>query len=169
MPALEKVENADDGNLLLQLYENYNKLVYSLAFIRLKNHDLAEECVQETFLTVVKKIDMFKGLDEGHRKNLICTIARGKAVDSIRKENIFEFVPEPEELDISYFDPFQSIDLSDQIEKLSETEQTYIYLKFCYGFSNVEIAKTFKKSASYIGRVVNGSLLKIKKELEEKI
>ena len=168
MSVLKKAENAEDGNLLLQLYENYSKLVYSLAYSKLRNQDLAEECVQETFLTVVKKIDLFEDLDEGHRKNLICTIARGKAVDSIRKENIFELVPEPEELDISYFDPFQSFDLSEQIERLSETEQTYIYLKFCYGFSNVEIAKTFKKSASYIGRVINGSLLKIKKELEEK-
>lgn len=169
MSVLKKAEKADEVHLFRQLYESYNKLVYSLAYSKLKNHDLAEECVQETFLTVVKKIDMFESLDESHRKNLICTIARGKAVDSIRKENIFELVPKTEEIDISYFDPFQSFDLSEQIEKLSETEQTYIYLKFCYGFSNVEIAKIFKKSASYIGRVINGSLLKIKKELEEKI
>lgn len=169
MSALEReADNTANRDLFEQLYKSYNKLVYSLAYSKLKNQDLAEECVQDTFLIVVKKIDIFNGMEENYRRNLICTIARGKAVDSVRRENIFEFTAEISDFDISYFDPFGSIDLSEQIEKLSETEQTYIFLKFSYGFSNVEIAKIYKKSASYIGRVINGALLKIKNELEEK-
>lgn len=169
MPASEKeAEKTGDRDLFMQLYERYNKLVYSLAYSKLNNHDLAEECVQDTFLIAHKKIDLFESMDENYRRNLICTIARGKAVDSIRRENIYELSAEPTDFDISFFDPFRSIDLSEQIEKLSETEQTYIFLKFVYGFRGVEIAKMYKKSASYIGRVINGALLKMKKELEEK-
>lgn len=169
MPALEKeADNTGNRDLFMQLYERYNKLVYSLAYSKLKNYDLAEECVQDTFLIAHKKIDLFESMDENYRRNLICTIARGKAVDSIRRENIYELSYAPTDFDISFFDPFRSIDLSEQIEKLSETEQTYIFLNFVYGFSNVEIAKMYKKSASYIGRVINGALLKMKKELEEK-
>lgn len=169
MPASEKeAEKTGDRDLFMQLYERYNKLVYSLAYSKLNNHDLAEECVQDTFLIAHKKIDLFESMDENYRRNLICTIARGKAVDSIRRENIYELSAEPTDFDISFFDPFRSIDLSEQIEKLSETEQTYIFLKFVYGFKGTEIAKMYKKSASYIGRVINGALLKMKKELEEK-
>lgn len=170
MPALDKeAENTADRDLFMHLYESYNKLVYSLAYAKLKNQDLAEECVQDTFLIVVKKIDIFKNMDENYRRNLVCTIARGKAVDSIRRENhIVEINSEPADFDISYFDPFRSIDLSEQLQKLSDREQIYISLKFVYGFSNVEIAKSYKISASYIGRVINNALLKMKKELEEK-
>lgn len=169
MPALEKeADNTADRDLFEHLYESYNKLVYSLAYSKLRNQDLAEECVQDTFLIVVKKIGVFKSMDENYCRNLICTIARGKAVDSIRKENIYELSAETADLDTSFFDPFRSIDLSEQLQKLGDREQTYIFLKFVYGFSNVEIAKIYKQSASYTGRVINGALLKMKKELEEK-
>lgn len=169
MPASEKeADNTGNRDLFMQLYERYNKLVYSLAYSKLKNYDLAEECVQDTFLIVVKKIDLFESMDENYRRNLICTIARGKAVDSVRRENIYELSAQSVDFDISIFDPFRSIDLSEQIGRLGDREQTYIFLKFVNGFSNVEIAKMYKKSASYIGRVINGALLKMKKELEEK-
>lgn len=85
----KEAEKTDDRDLFVSLYERYNKLVYSLAYSKLKNHDLAEECVQETFLIVHKKLELFKESEENHRRNLICTIARGKAVDSVRRENIY--------------------------------------------------------------------------------
>lgn len=150
------------------MYERYNKLVFSIAMKRLGNHDLSEECVQETFLIVAQKIDKFKDLDEKHRRNLICMVAKGKAVDSIRKEKVFDLSENIENVNISLFDTFEAIEIADEIGKLTEFEQTYIFLKYSYGFSNIEISKMYSLSASYVGRVINNALAKIKKNLEGK-
>lgn len=162
----DKSDSRESEDLFRELYEKYNKLVYSLAIGKLNNHSLAEECVQETFLTVAKKIDCFLRIDEDHRRNLICTIARGKAIDGIRKEDNFEYIDNIDPVDISYFDSFETSELTEEIKKLGEKEQTFIFLKFIYGFSNVEIARMYGVSASYAGRVINTALKRLKTSLE---
>ncbi len=154
--------------LFNELYEKYNKLVFSIAIQRLGSHNLAEDCVQETFLTVAQKFDKFKDLDESHRRNLICTIAKGKAVDSIRKEKVFDLSENIENVNISSFDAFEALEIAEEIGKLTEFEQAYIFLKYSYGFSNVEISKMYSLSASYVGRVINNALTEIKNNLEGK-
>lgn len=158
----------EENKLLVELYEKYNKLVYSLAFNILKNQDTSEECVQETFLIVAQKIDRFKSLEESHQRNLICTIAKGKAIDSVRKEKTVVIAENIEDISISSFDDFEEVELLEMLEKLDEKEQTYIFLKYVYGFSNVEIGKMYSVSASYVGRVINQSLKQIKMNLEGK-
>lgn len=154
--------------LFNELYEKYNKLVFSIAMQRLGSRDLAEECVQDTFLTVAQKFDKFKALDESHRRNLICTIAKGKAVDSIRKEKVFNLSENIENVNVSSLDAFEALEIAEEIGKLTEFEQAYIFLKYSYGFSNVEISKMYSLSASYVGRVINNALTEIKNNLEGK-
>lgn len=162
----DKSDSKESENLFCELYEKYNKLVYSLAIKKLNSHSLAEECVQETFLIVAKKITHFAQIDEGHRRNLICTIARGKAIDGIRKEDNIAYAQSIESVDISYFDSFEMLELTEEIKKLNEKEQTFIFLNFIYGFSNAEIAKMYGVSASYVGKVINTALKQIKMSLE---
>lgn len=156
-----------DKELFVELYEKYNMLVFSVAYEKLHNNSLCEECVQDTYLTVMSKIRHFENLSENHRKNLICTIARGKAIDCVRKENPFHSIENIEDIDISYFDSFDSVILTQLIEKLPELWQTFIFLKYIYGFSNVEISKMYNISASYVGRIIKSALSNLKNELEE--
>lgn len=162
----DKSDSKESEALFCELYEKYNKLVYSLAIKKFNSHSLAEECVQETFLIVAMKINHFAQIDEDHRRNLICTIARGKATDGIRREDNIAYAQNIESVDISYFDSFEMLELTEEIRKLNEKEQTFIFLKFIYGFSNIEIAKMYGVSASYAGRVINTALKQIKTSLE---
>lgn len=164
--AFDKSDSKESEELFCELYEKYNKLVYSMAIAKLNSHGLAEECVQETFLIVAKKINRFAQMDEEHRRNLICTIARGKAIDGIRREDNIAYAQNIEDVNISYFDSFEMLELAEEIRKLNEKEQTFIFLKYIYGFSNTEIAKMYGVSASYAGRVINTALKQIKMSLE---
>lgn len=163
---LDEMDSSQDKDLFCELYEKYNRLVYSIAFSKLENHSLAEECVQETYLIVSQKTERFKELDEAYRRNLICTIARGKIIDSLRKESQIEYAESVDPFDISCFDSFQMLEISEEIQKLSEKEQTFIFLKIIYGFSNVEISKMFEVTSSYVGRVINNALAQLKNNLE---
>ena len=167
MPYIEASESKTaNKELFIELYEKYNALVYSVAYEKLHNSSLCEECVQDTYLTVMSKINRFENLSENHRRNLICTIARGKAIDCIRKETPFYSAENIENVDISYFDSYDSVVLTQLIEKLPELWQTFIFLKYIYGFSNVEISKMYNMSASYVGRIINSALNRLKNELE---
>lgn len=157
---------SNKNSLLEELYIKYNKLVYSLAFKITSSHDLSEECVQDTFLIVAKKITRFENLEEDHKRNLVCTIARGKAIDSVRREKPIMLTEGIETSETPSFDSFDTTELIELLEKLRPREQTYISLKYVYGFSNKEIAVMYDVSASYIGRVINNSLKTIKKNLE---
>lgn len=168
LSVLDEIDDKNDKDLFLELYEKYNKLVYSLSFSKLGKHDLAEECVQDTYLIVSQKLERFKELDEAHIRNLICTIARGKAIDSFRKETRNEYPENIESVDISYFDSFQMIELAEEIKKLTDKEQTFIFLKIIYGFSNVEISKMYGVTNSYVGKVINDALKQIKDNMEAK-
>ena len=57
------VNRAKDGDKLAlsQLVNTYSERIYNLALRILRNHEDAEDILQETFLTVVEKLDMFDG------------------------------------------------------------------------------------------------------------
>lgn len=175
--AFKSKEEKENEKFFLELYEKYNKLVYSLAFRESHNNDLSEECVQDTFLNVFQKIEIFKTLDENHRRNLICTIARGKVIDYLRKASHdvsfigdagCEAISDFEDINADSFENYDIESILDAIKTLNEKEQTLIFLKYSYGFSNVEIGKMYGISASYVGRVLKKSLEKIKTNLEGK-
>jgi RNA polymerase sigma-70 factor (ECF subfamily) len=52
---------AGDRSALSQLVSNYNERIYNLALRMLRNKEDAEDILQETFLTVLQKLDTFDG------------------------------------------------------------------------------------------------------------
>lgn len=67
----------------LEFYHHYKTPLYRHLRLMLKKEEEAQECLQETFLTVVKKIDFFK--NHISFKAWVYRIATNKAIDHIRK------------------------------------------------------------------------------------
>ena len=57
---MEAIRRADDHAFNL-LYERYFRRVYNFSYARLRNHADTEEAVQETFISVFKSIDAYRG------------------------------------------------------------------------------------------------------------
>jgi RNA polymerase sigma-70 factor (ECF subfamily) len=57
------IERAKNGDRLAisELVNTYSERIYNLALRILRNHEDAEDILQETFLTVVEKLDQFDG------------------------------------------------------------------------------------------------------------
>ena len=66
-----------------ELYEKLRRLVYSVCLGVVKNRGAAEELTQDTFVTVWARAAEFRG--KGF-KTWILTIARNKAINSLRKQ-----------------------------------------------------------------------------------
>ncbi len=64
--------------------ENYGNLLYQYALPRVNDSVIAEDLVQETFLSALKGLDGYKG--EASEKNWLFTILKNKIIDYYRKK-----------------------------------------------------------------------------------
>jgi RNA polymerase sigma-70 factor (ECF subfamily) len=81
---VEAVRNAEERAFKL-LYERYFRRVYTFSFLRLRNHADTEEAVQETFISVFRSIDTYRG--ESSLVSWIYGIARNTVNNQLRRVN----------------------------------------------------------------------------------
>lgn len=65
--------------------EKFGDLLYQYALPRVNNQALAEDLVQETFLSALKGLDTYKG--EASEKNWLFAILKNKIIDHYRKKS----------------------------------------------------------------------------------
>lgn len=76
---------AGDEDAFRELYRRYGGIAYGLAVKILRQQNLAEEVVQEVFVSVWKRADTFES-DRGNLRAWLLTQVHHRAVDLIRKE-----------------------------------------------------------------------------------
>ena len=75
-----------DGDLALaELYDRYGKVAYGLAYRVLQNSSLAEDAVQEAFLTVWRTAGTYIR-ERGKPSTWLLTLVHRRAVDIVRRE-----------------------------------------------------------------------------------
>jgi RNA polymerase sigma factor (sigma-70 family) len=95
---LEAVGRGDDDALGV-LYDRFGRLAYGLAYRILRDQALAEDAVQEAFLTVWRSADAYKR-ERAKPSTWILTVVHRRAVDLVRREQRrrgepLEAAPEP--------------------------------------------------------------------------
>jgi RNA polymerase sigma-70 factor, ECF subfamily len=83
--ALVALLERGDEVALAELYDRYGQIAYSLAFRMLRNETLAEDAVQEAFLTVWKNAGRFIP-ERAKASTWLLTIVHRRAVDLVRRE-----------------------------------------------------------------------------------
>ena len=84
-----------DEQALASLYDRYGKLVYGVALRVLRDSALAEDAVQETFVTVWGQAASYHPA-RGSASTWIVTLAHRRAVDLVRSQHRFNAVAERE-------------------------------------------------------------------------
>src|SRR5438105_12101986 len=75
----------EDEDALAQLYDRYSRVAYGLALRIVRDPVLAEDAVQEAFLTVWRTAAAFRA-DRAKPSTWILTLAHRRAVDVVRRE-----------------------------------------------------------------------------------
>jgi RNA polymerase sigma-70 factor (ECF subfamily) len=84
--ALLALISTPEGDLALaELYDRYGRVAYGLALRVLRDSSLAEDAVQEAFLTVWRSAGAFAA-DRGKPRTWILTLVHHRAVDLVRRE-----------------------------------------------------------------------------------
>lgn len=138
---------------LSELYDRYSRLVYSLAIKIVGDNKIAEEIIQDVFLSVWNKANTYR-LDEAKVRTWLTSIARNRAIDVLRKQRV-----RPEHYSIGWDDvSYQSFDtlknpeetteenirrnrIHDAIKILPEEQRKALTLSYFYGMSHSEISE----------------------------
>ncbi len=153
------------------LYERYGKKMFAAANRILNDKSLAEDALQNSFLSIVKHIDRINIYDEDGLEGYVMTIAKNEAIDIIRKRN-----HELDTIEICEADVWENTDekvlLREEFDKavsiMREMDEKYrapLYLHCVMGYSAKEISDLLKRSI----KTVNTQIFRGKKLLADKL
>ena len=126
------IENNNDRAFVEEIYHLYSEKMYLIAYDILKNHHDAEDCVQETIVKIIDKIERFKQAQhQNYLKKLIVIACRNVAINKYN-ENKRKNKAEVSTTVYDEDDEAQTMDIPDateDVEKIVLSEYNYRYIK----------------------------------------
>ena len=168
------VKAQQDLNMFAPLYDQYFPKIYSYVYHRVRNTQLAEDLVSETFYKALANIEKFKWQERSFACWLY-TIARNQIVDSYRKQNplllddasVNELVaPAKEDPETKVLEDSLAQELLAAIHTLSPDQQDALLLRFREGLRLKEIAKILGKNEGAVKSLLFRGLKSLKRKLE---
>ena len=134
-----------DEEALGSLYDRYGKLSYGVALRVLRNAALAEDAVQEAFLTVWRQAGTYDR-DRGKVSTWILTLVHRRAVDLVRRERRFDALaidpPAPlAPVESVTDDVARRLELQAALRTLSSAEREVLELAYWDGLTQSQIAR----------------------------
>ncbi len=177
MMFLDLLDTQEEKDKFLRLYDKYVKLVYWIAVKRVHSHEVAEECIQETFLSIAKNFHKVGEVDDLMTKSYVATIAEGFAIKAYNKEHKAVFVQTEDDEKLMSLanqnvdfrpDKVDSLDLSIAMDKLlSDEERNLVQLKYVYKFKVSELARMYGTTDYFINKKINLALAKLKEYFDK--
>jgi RNA polymerase sigma-70 factor (ECF subfamily) len=171
--------DAEEQDLVLEIWERYGETMYAVALDVLGNREDAEDAVEETVLHIMSRLDKFRDRDGDSVKNQIViyirAVARNAAIDAYRKKKrrggreipMPEDAPEPEDdapipEEIVLTRELQKT-VQDALNLLPRITKDAVTLFYLEDYSYEEIADTLAIPVSQ----VKGRLFRARKKLRE--
>jgi len=171
---LEQVASRRDPTAFRALYELYAPRIKSYMLRQGADAATAEELAQETLLAVWRKAQLYAP-EKGNATTWIFTIARNLRIDRIRKERIWQPLPEGHEEQASEEAGPEDIasqnEHRDRIQEalgaLPEDQQEVVTLSYIEGLSHSEIAERLDLPLGTVKSRMRLAYRKIKEAVED--
>ncbi len=145
---LALMEDESDEAFFAQIYEGYQQQMWFVANAVLRDEHLAEDAVQEAFLSVAKNIKVIRNVEKAKFRSYMLTCAKNAAIDISRKENKFKACNIDDLYDI--FDEkaeeqmeavFREKTVIEILDMLKPKYRDILYLRFVLNRSEKEISE----------------------------
>ena len=153
------------------LYRLTSVRLYQVALRILRRPALAEEVLQETYISVWQRSELYDP-NKSQPLTWLCTITRNRALDVYRKERA---APQEQSSDSieNYPDTREAISrvnrmlyLDAPIKKLHDRQRQVLLLAFYEGLTHAELARHFKQPLGTIKSWLRRSLITLRGELQ---
>lgn len=159
----------DDKLAFEELYRKTERIIYAFVLSYLKDHDDAQDVVQDTYLKIRAAAHLYKPM--GKPMAWIFTIARNLSISKLRfkqKNDGVEAIETENDINFSYVsDQDNRMILQEAFKVLSNEEVTIILLHAVSGFTHREIAKNLDMKLSTVLSKYHRGLKKLKSKLKE--
>jgi RNA polymerase sigma factor (sigma-70 family) len=167
------VARADDG-ALAELYERFGQVAYGLALRIVRDRALAEDAVQESFLTVWRSAGRFVP-ERAKASTWILTLVHRRAVDLVRREDRRRAEPLPETVEPTPSDSaeedawlrFERERVQAALRQLPDQQREALELAYYGGFSQSELAERLGQPVGTIKSRMFTGLARLRELLAE--
>ena len=142
-----------------KVYDQYSRLIKHISYQIIKDNDLCDDIVNETFIHLLNKGQI------DNEKNFVaymCQIARNLSLDLINDRNKYE----PLDKEVAVIEENNGDVLSILKENLEQDEYDILILRAVLGYPFNDIACLYKTSSSSVRGVYHRSRIKAQKLLE---
>ena len=160
----EPPENMTDQEKLTVLYQIYYQTLLYTAYGYLKDIQLAEDMVQETFIKVSSHLSCVKETRSKMTRYFLITIVRNKCIDYIRKKNRMQETLidnqtceiRSDDLPLEYLIHMETLqELANIISQLDTGYRVPLQLRYYYGLTNTEISLRTGLSVNLVAVRIN--------------
>jgi RNA polymerase sigma-70 factor, ECF subfamily len=145
--ALVALAARSEHSALAELYDRYGRPAYGLALRVLRDESLAEDAVQDAFITIWRTASRFVP-EKGKASTWILTLVHRRAVDVVRREqrrraDTLESAPEPGggAVDEEAWLRLQRERVQDALRQLPDQQREALELAYYGGFTQSELAE----------------------------
>lgn len=171
--SLARLVSEGDRGALEQVFETYGGAVKAMAMRVLRDEVLAEDVVQDVFVTFWRKPQKFNAA-KGSLRTFLVTLAHRRAVDTVRSEEARsrreEKNPERDlapDVEDEVWTRSLSETVRDALDTLSEPEREAITLAYFGGLSYIEVAKKLGAPEGTVKSRIRAGMKKLSSELAE--
>lgn len=136
-----------------EICDKYYQVVYKYLFCLTRDTEISKDLTQETFYKAVKKIHTYKG--QAKISVWLCEIAKNLWYDELKKnkkkfkqEEITEIASD-ENIEGSYIDKEEILEMHNRINKLDESTKRVMYLRIKGDLSFKEIGEILGKTETW--------------------
>jgi RNA polymerase sigma-70 factor, ECF subfamily len=171
--ALVALAARSEQSALAELYDRYGRTAYGLALRVLRDQSLAEDAVQEAFLTIWRTASRFVP-ERGKASTWILTLVHRRAVDTVRREqrrraDSLELAAEPsvEGVEEDAWLRLQRERVQTALRRLPDAQREALELAYYGGFSQSELAERLGQPLGTIKSRMFTGLSRLREELGE--
>lgn len=171
--ALAIIEDESQRSELAEFYEENKARLYAIAHKHLHNKSDAEDAVQEAFLRIVKKPDVFFTKSRNDRILYISVIVRNISVDIFLKKHKHKYASLTDDFEDDNLPVLERIvgelsrdELMRFIASLSEALRQALFLKIHYQMTTCEIASALGISETAARKRLSDAEKKIRQFLK---
>ncbi|MDX6503471.1 MAG: hypothetical protein QOE29_596 [Gaiellaceae bacterium] len=158
---------------LAEIYDRFGSVAYGLALRVLRDEGLAQDAVQDAFLTVWRTARTFAA-ERGAARTWILTLVHRRAVDLVRREqrrrtDPLESAPEPvaaEQTDQLAWLRFERERVQAALRKLPDQQREALELAYYGGFSQSQLAERLGEPLGTIKSRMHTGLARLRDLLE---
>ena len=168
---LKKLNRNNDDIVFEEIINKVQKQLFIIAKARLRDDSLAEDALQETFISLYLNINKIK--DEKKLKAWLTKILINKCNDIMRKNKIYSFKCDYNILENNLYSNNQYDDLNNHIDifriinLLNVEERTIIIMFYSKKYTIKEISKILNINENTIKTKISRIKIKLKKYLAE--